>query len=205
MNQKIGYIVFLTGLSIAKPAIAESLWNAETNNELSMFADRTAAKVGDILTVVVSENTTMNKNVNKATGSNTVMDYGIANLIFSGSGLGKHNGTFPGVSINPNDSFSGNGSISDSSSVSSSLTVLVVDTLPNGNLVIEGAKQVDMEGEIQYAIVRGVVRRDDVLANNTIDSTRIASAQVKFLSKGDLKEARKKGWLNKFWDKVNIF
>ena len=146
----------------------------------------------------------MNKNVNKNTGSNTVMNYGITSLLYPG--IGKHNGAMPSVAIGPNtDSFTGSGSVSDSSSVNSSLTVLVVDTLPNGNLVIEGAKQVDMGGEIQYAIVRGIIRCDDVMANNTVDSTRIASAQVQFMSKGDLSKAQKKGWINKFWDTVNVF
>ncbi len=194
-------------VAVAASSQAESLWNTSTNNEMSMFADRKATQVGDILTVVVSESTTLNKNVNKATGTTTSIKYDISSLLFPSTttGLGKHNGSLPNITMQPNDSFSGSGSINDSSSVSSSLTVIVVDVLPNGNLVIEGAKQVDMEGEVQYAIVRGIIRRDDVLADNTVDSARIASAQVQFMSKGELSKAQKKGWLNKFWDTVNVF
>lgn len=193
-------------LLIGSQGFGESLWHSEKNNEVAMFSDRKATQLGDILTVVVSESTSMNKNVSKNSSSSAQLNYGISSLFFPGSGLGKHNGSLPSATMNPTtDTFTGSGNVSDSSSVSASLTVLVVDTLPNGNLVIEGAKQIDMGGEIQYAIVRGIIRKDDVTAANTVDSTRVASAQVQFMSKGDLAKARKKGWISKFWDTVNIF
>jgi len=83
--------------------------------------------------------------------------------------------------------------------------VTVVDVLPNGNLVIEGAKIIRAGKDSQYAYMRGIVRPVDVTRENTVLSTQIADAQVEFIPEGELTEAQKKGWLLRAWEKIKPF
>ena len=92
--------------------------------------------------------------------------------------------------------------MSNSITVTNRTSVTVVDVLPNGNMVIEGAKIIKAGKETQYAYLRGVVRPVDVKADNTILSTQVADAQVEFVPEGDLSDAQKKGWLLRAWEKV---
>lgn len=184
---------------------SESLWKTKSNaTEKSMYSDRRAASVGDILTVVISESTTMNKQRQNAQSSNTTASFGLGTFKIPFLGIGGATQT-PEFDYGSQDSFSGDGSIADSSSINSNLAVMVVDRLPNGNLVIEGAKQVDMSGEIQYAIVRGIIRGDDITTSNTVDSSLIANAQVQFMSKGELEKNQTKGLIPKLLDPLNIW
>ena len=81
----------------------------------------------------------------------------------------------------------------------------VVDVLPNGNMVVEGQLRTAFSGEKQDAVVRGTVRPDDVMANNTLYSYNIADATIQFISKGTITDAQRKGWLTKVWDKLTPF
>ncbi len=105
----------------------------------------------------------------------------------------------------PGASHSGSGSTTNNQSVSSSATVLIVDKLPNGNLIIEGARELAVSGETQYIIIRGIVRRDDILANNTVMSSKIAGAQIEFLDKGAIAEPQKQGWIANLLNVANIW
>jgi len=83
--------------------------------------------------------------------------------------------------------------------------VQVIDVLPNGNLVIEGLREISFSKEKQYAELHGIVRPYDVQSDNTVDSTNIAAAQIDIVSEGTLTDAQKKGWLLKLNDKMNPF
>ena len=83
--------------------------------------------------------------------------------------------------------------------------MLVIDRLPNGNLIIEGARELSVSGETQYVIIRGIVRRDDIDKDNTIISSKIASAHVEFLEKGAIASAQKQGWIAQLLNVANIW
>ena len=78
----------------------------------------------------------------------------------------------------------------------------VVDVLPNGNLVIEGAKVIRTSQQDVYGYMRGVVRPVDISATNIVLSSKVADAQVEFVPAGELSDAQKKGWLLRAWEKV---
>jgi len=80
-----------------------------------------------------------------------------------------------------------------------------MDVLPNGNLVIEGLREISFSQERQFASLHGIVRPYDIQPDNTVDSTNIAGAQVQIVSEGTLTDAQKKGWLLKLNDKTNPF
>jgi flagellar L-ring protein FlgH len=83
--------------------------------------------------------------------------------------------------------------------------VRVIDVLPNRNLVIEGTRETSFGGETQTAVLRGVVRTEDVAANNTIFSYNVADATISYVSKGVVSDSQRKGWFTRIWDKITPF
>jgi len=189
-----------------------------------MFADKRAKRVGDILTVVVNENVGMTNALNLTTNKqnssqNAAGIEGIAsNLVNQFVGnlpglLGKHFKSPPGVttptlptlSVNGTNAFQGGGTITNNQTITARAAVQVIDVLPNGNLVIEGLREISFSKERQFASLHGIVRPYDIQPDNTVDSTNIAAAQIDIVSEGTLTDAQKKGWLLKLNDTVNPF
>jgi len=184
-----------------------SLWPAGTGVERGMTADRQASRAGDILTVVVAESATASSAQTKSANRESSLEDAISQFVFSkaSSGLLTHKGELPASSAAGKSSFSGGGSVNNSQSLTARAAVLVTDVLPNGNLVIEGARMVTFSGETQHVILHGLVRPTDIGADNTVLSTNIAEARVEFVSDGTLTEAQKRGWLSKLYEKLRPF
>lgn len=218
----------------ASQAQGNSLWVKAGNTEQSMFADKIARGIGDVLTIVVDENTTTTQDADMltrdeyqggggigiafneffnqflratprllglATGTSTTDENGNTVVPVGGS----NNITIPTLDLAASGEWNAGGRTSNKLTISNRTSVTVVDVLPNGNLVVEGAKIIRTGVEDQYAYMRGVVRPVDIQADNTISSTRIADAQVEFIPAGDLTDAQKKGWLLRAWEKVKPF
>jgi flagellar L-ring protein precursor FlgH len=186
-------------------ARAESLWTAPAATERSMFADRKAARVGDIVTVVVAETAATQSSQSKKTNKDGSLEAGVSSFLFPGSGLGRHKGELPSTSMSGGSTFSGGGQVANSQSLSARAAVLVADVLPNGNLAIEGVRVVTFSGETQYIVLHGVIRPEDITTANTVASTNIADVRIEFISEGSLTDAQKKSWLLKLADKVRPF
>jgi flagellar L-ring protein precursor FlgH len=77
--------------------------------------------------------------------------------------------------------------------------------LPNKNLVIEGRRTTSFSGETQEAVLRGVVRAEDIAANNTVFSYNIADATIKYVSTGTITDNQRKGWFTRVWEKLTPF
>ena len=218
----------------ASQAQANSLWVKAGNTEQSMFADKVARGIGDILTIVVDENTTTAQDADLLTRDEYQGGSGIGiafnqffnqflqaapRLLGLASGPsttddngntvvpvgGSNNITIPTLDFASSGEWNAGGRTANKLTVSNRTAVTVIDVLPNGNLVIEGSKIIRTGIEDQYAYLRGVVRPVDIEADNTISSTKIADAQVEFIPAGELTEAQKKGWLLRAWDKVKPF
>jgi len=187
----------------ASVSSGESLWLSKSNRGVSIFADRTAAAVGDILTVMIDETTILSTSASKLTNSSSTISGGTIGSFF-GVDIGK--GLTEGVVTSPlNSGLTGTGNASNIRSAVSTASVLVIDLLPNGNLIIEGAREQVVSGETQYVVVRGVIRKDDISRDNTVMSSKIANAQVEFLDKGAIASAQKQGWIAKLLDVANVW
>jgi flagellar L-ring protein precursor FlgH len=186
--------------------VADSLWKTDTSPS-SIVADKKARRVGDILTVIVSENNGATRNNTTATSKASSVDASIASFLYgpSASGLLTKGGQYPALSFTGKNTYSGGGQIANSETITSQLAVRVIDVLPNGNLVVEGRKNTSFSGEKQDAILRGMVRYDDISSSNSIYSYNIADASIQFVTKGTITDAQNKGWFNRIWDKVNPF
>lgn len=196
-------------LAAAPSAAAQnaSLWTSSQSRESAMFADRRARRVGDIVTVIVQETASVQASRRTKTDKKANVDAAIEKFFFSPSAStgGTKNGELPALALGGTNEFNGGGEISDKQTVTARAAVTVIDVLPNGNLVIEGSRYVAYSGEKQYALLRGIVRPDDIQAGNTILSSSIANARVEFISQGAITATQRKGWLTKTVDTINPF
>ncbi|MEA4833797.1 MAG: flagellar basal body L-ring protein FlgH [Anaeromusa sp.] len=170
------------------PAVqAESLWN-----DRSMFADRRAQAVGDILTIVISENFSATRSDSSSNGKKS---NGSAS-----AGVGSFLGWLTEHSYDMKDSFSANGSIKNSNNVSARMTATVTAVQPNGNLVIKGTQSIKQNNDEQIISLVGTIRPDDITTSNTVASSAMADAQIFVNGKGPLAQKQKQGILSSIFD-----
>jgi flagellar L-ring protein FlgH len=222
---KTAWVLILVA-AVTAVAHAGSLWRDGVTDERGMFADKRAKRIGDILTIVVNENVGMTDALNTTTNktnssqnqtgiegiaSNLVNQF-LANVpgilskrLAKGSPGTSFEPTPPALSVNGTNSYTGGGTINNTQTITARAAVQVVDVLPNGNLVIEGLREISFSKEKQFAALHGIVRPYDIQSDNTVDSTNVAAAQIDIVSEGTLTDAQKKGWLLKLNDKMNPF
>ena len=172
-----------------------------------MFADRKAFAVGDIVTIVVQENSTATKNNETKTSKAASVDDALQAILFSpaASGFLTKKGTLPSLQYSTAHSFDGKGQINNNEQIVAEVPVQVVDVLPNRNMIVEGTRHTQFAGEQQDIVLRGVVRPEDIAANNTVFSYNVADATIKILSKGTVTNSQRKGWFMELWEKYSPF
>lgn len=203
-------ILLVAALVLAAPLTSRagtsgSIWPVTAGNERSMVADRVASRAGDIVTIVVSESAVAQSSQSKKSSRDSSIDDSVQQFLFANSRALKHNGGLPGLQLGGTATYSGGGDVSNSQQLSARAAVLVTDVLPNGNLVIQGARIVSFSGETQYVVLNGLIRVDDIARDNTIASSNIADARVEFYSEGQLSDAQKRGWFAKLYEKLRPF
>ena len=158
-----------------------------------LFAtDRRASKIGDILTVSFAESFQASKSQNAATSKSSSNKIALPGII-PGSDLEELSNALTSSS---DRSFTGSGSTAQSNSLTGQISVHVVRVLPGGNLEILGQKRLVLNKGDEYIRVSGVVRPEDISADNVILSDRIASANIQYIGAGDIADPANQGWLN---------
>lgn len=170
-------------------AEAKSLW--VDNGMMSMYADKKARNVGDILTIVINESTTQTASKSRSNSKSGSISVG------SGTGIFDFIKAF---SASGSDSFQANGNATDTSRYIGQITVTVVEVLPNDNMIVEGTQSIWQNRDEHKITLRGVVRRDDVTMNNTVPSTKVADATLKFDGKGPLNAKQRQGILTQIFN-----
>jgi len=197
--------ILLTTAIFPRTALPQSLWHDDASR--SMFADKRAASVGDIITIIVSETSSASKKNETKTEKNSSLSAAITSFLYpqSAGGFLSHKGKMPAMSYNSDLKHDGSGNIDDSETVVAKIAVRIVDVLPNRNLVVEGKRETAFSGEHQTIVLRGVVRSDDVASDNTVFSYNVADATIQIIGKGTVTDSQNKGWFTRVWDKLNPF
>ena len=173
-----------------------------TASNLFLFVDVKARSVNDIVTIQILENSTATNSAN--TSTNRDGESSASAPSFFGFERGGFN--FASILQGLSDlSFSGQGTTSRSGTLSANLSARVVEVLPNGDLVLEGAKQVTINRESHILTLRGVVRSRDVSPNNLVLSSSIAHMEVKFDGKGVVTDANKPGFFYRLFQLITPF
>ena len=189
----------------AAPVHADTLWRDPSAP--SMFADHKAFAVGDIVTIVVQESSTATKNNETKTSHSAAVADALEAFLYSpaGSSMLTKKGQLPALKFDASHTFDGGGTVNNNEQIVAQVPVRVVDVLPNKNLVIEGTRHTAFGGEQQDIVLRGVVRTEDIAANNTVFSYNVAEATVKFINKGTVTDTQHKGWFMRLWDVITPF
>jgi flagellar L-ring protein FlgH len=166
-----------------------------------LFEDRRARRVGDTLTVVLEENTRASKESSTTVSKSASVDYGIDSL----AKLPQSALSSLGAAASSNNDFDGSGDSSSRNLFTGSVTVTVVEELPNGNLLVSGEKQVAINREVEFVRLSGVVNPVNITAQNTVSSTQIADARMEYRGAGPTNEAQIMGWLGRLFLSVMPF
>jgi len=161
-----------------------SLWPGETSKS-TLFSDKKASRVGDILQVHIIEKTSA---TNKATTRSSRDINAIVNNQLSAD---RSNVTHLGFGGGRN--FKGNGQTSRSEKFQATVSAMVVEVLPNGQLKIEGQRQMKINDAMQYVQVAGTVRPEDINYDNSIISSKMANARIVYDGNGSLDKVQRTG------------
>jgi flagellar L-ring protein precursor FlgH len=235
-------LLWLPLLGAPRDAAAGSLWREAVTDERGMYADKKARRIGDIVTVEVDEvlDFTNTKTLNRGRnieGATPGLLGQLANSLINSVSSDK-SATAAGDPVrrkfplnllpktkaeadkfnildpaNSNFKSDSEGGARNTQTIKFKMAVQVIDALPNGNLVIEGVKQIGFSNERQFISLRGIIRPTDILfglkaATNvapSILSRHIADARYEVVSEGLLSDAAKRGWLQRLDDKITPY
>ncbi len=164
----------------------------------NIYSDSKAHRVGDIISVILSEKTQAKKNakteLKKANKSNLDAVTGLGGVPVSINGESLQFG------ISQDSSFKGDAKADQGNSLSGNISVHVLRVLPNGNLMIRGEKWLTLNNGDEYIRLTGVIRSKDINSNNTILSNKVANARIQYAGTGSFADANEQGWLVKFFN-----
>jgi flagellar L-ring protein precursor FlgH len=177
-----------------------SLWQASSSG---VAEDLKARRRGDIITVLISENASASKQASTDTSRKSNISGGINNLL----GLERtpiKNWMDLANLLNASNasSYAGSGSTSRQETLTATISAKVVDVTSNGNLMIEGRRNVKVNNEDQIIVLTGTVRSRDVNSDNTVSSSVIADARINYSGKGVVSDRQSPGWLMNVLDKI---
>ncbi|MDF7800941.1 flagellar basal body L-ring protein FlgH [Pontiellaceae bacterium B1224] len=171
-----------------------------------LYADRTARQVGDLVTISIEEQSSVQKDA-----SNDQTKSAGGNMSFNFPGM-EANGTpmwdalkLPEWTVDADKNFSASGGKATSDAFSASITVHITEQLPNGNLMIIGDRKVNIDGDIILFTLRGMIRPDDIDRTNTVLSSRIAGATITYETVGEFGKNQRKGLFSRTLDWIIPF
>lgn len=170
----------------------------QVGRSVRLFEDNKAFRVGDLLSITLSEATNASKSAATSTAKEDDVDLGVGALLGT---VPTHNGDplFNNTLSGTRD-FSGSGDSAQSNSLDGEIAVMVTDILPNGTLVVRGEKIIGLNQGSEYIRISGLVRPQDVSANNVVFSRKLANARIYYGGGGVVAEANTRGWLSRLFD-----
>jgi flagellar L-ring protein FlgH len=163
----------------------------------SLFSDRRAMQVGDIITVRLTERTAASKDADTEISKESDIQFNEGTVLGDTVSLGNYS---LDTNVTQNRNFNAEAESSQSNSLSGSITVSVVEVLPNGLLRVRGEKWLQLNRGSEYIRLTGMVRQQDIGPDNSVASTKLADARIGYSGTGELAEANKMGWVSRFFN-----
>lgn len=184
------------------PKTLGSLWQEE-NGRAYLYEDLRAMRVGDILTVQIVETNSGSKSADTSAGRESTID----NSITGAFGLDPTGVLLKKLAVDASaqNEFEGSGETTREDSLTGTISAMVTEVLPNGDLRIKGRREVTVNNEKQVMTLTGVVRRLDVDTRNTVLSTAIADARIEYYGMGVVTDVQHPGWVVRILNWVNPF
>ena len=167
-----------------------------------LFGDLRARRVNDLVTVRVVENVSAAGSADSNLDKSSSASVAVPNLF----GLETK---FPGAldpsaraTLSANTEFKGAGATTRQGQLSAVVTARVAEVLPNGDLAVEGVREIDINGDRQIIVLTGVVRTADIGPGNVVPSTAIGQMRIRYFGQGLIKDNLNPGWLVRIINKI---
>ena len=182
--------------SISKNPKKDKYGSIYSNSQQGLFAtDRRASKVGDLLTVALSENFSASKSQSAKSAKNGTASFDFPRIMTADADDTLFDSKLA-------KSFDGSGSADQTNSLRGEISVTVTKVFSNGNMEILGQKKLTLNNGDEYIRLVGIIRPEDVDSRNIVPSSRIANAKISYTGAGDIADTSKKGWFSKLVDVV---
>ena len=197
MNGRTGLVLIITGCMFfsATCSRAGSIWAKRDKNMKALYADDVARQIGDILTIKIAEDSKVDnkakRDLQKETDRSTIFNGDVGNF----ADLGDF-----GMTASSDNELKSKADYKDERKFVDSITVVVVDILPNRNLVIMGTRNRNIAGDIQTIEVSGIVRPSDIAFDNTVASEQVADFRIVTRNGGVAAPYTRPGWLGTIFD-----
>ncbi|MDZ4772650.1 MAG: flagellar basal body L-ring protein FlgH [Planctomycetota bacterium] len=147
-----------------------------------LVSTRTAARAGDLITIVIQENQDVSNQESSALTKGTTLDYQFTNLAIKPNLFNP----LPRIAGESEDEFRGTANYAKKGKFTARVTAMVVDVLPNGNMVVNGRREIRIDQETKLIEFSGIIRRWDISTDNSIASELVANAKVAYTGTGPL-------------------
>ena len=181
---------------------AGSIWAKRSRDMRNLYVDDVARQIGDVLTITIDESSGVSKTTKRSNEKKTDRS-----ATFDGQlGIATDHESFiprmPGIGVtaSSNNKLDGKADYTDNRSFNDSITVVVIDILPNSNLVVLGTRNRDIVGDKQIVEISGIVRPSDIAFDNTVDSERVANFRIVARNEGAAERYNRQGWLGGIFD-----
>jgi flagellar L-ring protein precursor FlgH len=152
---------------------------------IGLVANKTAQRAGDLVTIVISEQQDVKNEETSDLKKQSSLDKQLGNFDIAPSAFS----TLPAIAGSSDDQFKGTANYAKKGVFTARVTAVVVDVLPNGNLVVRGRREIKIDKETKLIEFSGVIRRWDVKADNTVASELVADAKVSYTGSGPLTDS----------------
>jgi flagellar L-ring protein FlgH len=186
------------------PSAPGSLWPGESNRNM-LFADNKARYLNDIITIAISEDSSGKNDASTNTSRASKTAANISALFGLDTSVIRSNpniGTTLSVGGGSDNSMKGQGDTSRSSKLTAQIAGRVIKVFENGNMVIEGRRQVTVNAEDQYIVITGIIRPEDVTPGNVVNSRNISDARIVYTGMGVINDKSRPGWGTRILDWV---
>jgi flagellar L-ring protein precursor FlgH len=190
----------LAALALALPAQPAQLPQARPGSiydpnggPFGLVSNKTAARAGDLLTIEISENQDLKNEETSDVTKETTLSAELTNFDVKPNAFD----VLPAIAGESNDELKGTANVAKKGRFVARVTAVVVDVLPNGNMVVHGRREIRVDQETKLIEFSGIVRRWDVSADNTIASELVAEAKVSYAGSGPLTDAHQRKGLGK--------
>jgi flagellar L-ring protein precursor FlgH len=194
-------VIWTTAILLAPvgaAAEANSIWAKRDKDRKTVYADDVARHIGDVLTIVISEDSKVDNKAKRDLQKDTTRTSEFDGKLNIENILPK----IPGFTMDAagTNELKSKADYKDERSYSDRVSVVVMDVLPNGNLVIVGSRDRQIGGDIQTIEVSGVVRPNDIAFDNTIKSQQVANFRITTKNGGISAPYTQTGWLGRILD-----
>lgn len=163
----------------------------------SLFMDRRAARVGDVITILLKETTSTTKAASSKIKKDTDVEMNegpLLDTIPSFKNLGLN------TDIEAKRQFDGDVEAEQNNALDGTIAVTVYEVMPNGLLLVRGEKWMTLNRGEEFIRIRGLIRQEDIRPDNTIFSTKLADARITYSGSGELADASRQGWAGRFFN-----